>query len=147
MYCKKTRYVNQAGDKQFNVSVIEALYLTYTSCQQSWRVSAQKRWVEAVEWWRQQSFENAEWPLYDTFPHATPRSKLTRFTSLSFVRQNGLARLCDAVLASDRRSRAGGRAYYIRETTTCVVFIRPQTRHRCRDSFFALHLKIPQAEN
>jgi len=43
MYCKKTRYVNQVGDKQFNVRVIEALDLTYTSCHESCRVSAQNR--------------------------------------------------------------------------------------------------------
>jgi hypothetical protein len=43
MYCKKTRYVNQAGNKQFNVCVIETLDLTYTSCQESCRVSAQNR--------------------------------------------------------------------------------------------------------
>jgi hypothetical protein len=43
MYCYKTRYVNQVGDKQFNVRVTATLDLTYTSCQESCRVSAQKR--------------------------------------------------------------------------------------------------------
>jgi len=43
------------------------------------------------------------------------------------------------LLSSDRRSSAGGRAYYIGETTKCVVSIRPQTRHRCRDSLLAFY--------
>ena len=109
-----------------------------------------------MEWWRQQSLKAV---LYSTsktqsdryttlFPTQRQAAKLNRFASLHFVRQNRPAHLCDAnrLLAFDRRSRTGGRAYNIGETAKCVVFIRPQIRHRCRDSLLAFHLKIQQAE-